>query len=597
MFCKKCGSKLTDDQLFCSVCGEKIIKEQQEPKTIASNSAKNSPSNSIHKKHQKVRLLFFSILDICLVASLFALKWYFSPEQELKRSLAIRDYEKAYQICINTENINIDELTDALLEEMDEIKFLFQKGSIDYEVASKKLNAIKEMDLSQIENELNDSITYIEKINQSMKAYTAALSYEEQGDHGTAISLMRQVVVEDRNYEEAQIKLKEIVEQYRQNVLAQVDLCETEKNYNEAIEILRDALNLFPSDVDLMEKLTHLESISSSMRTDINLETYIPQQLYTSHDKENAMLGYMNIVLLGMETANDKLVEKNSRCRTILIASINLNTNDIKLISVYANAYLNIDNDTYTQCSIAHAKGGPQQTIKMLNSNLDMDIENFIQVGYNAVIDIIDGLGGIYVDVKDNILENLNQKQRVIVAERKYGVKISTMTTEEDLKVVKESDYTPVTQGGYQLLNGLQAVAYCEAYRFSGEDYNKRTEVQRTVLKAILNQAKNFDKKYLTDVFTDGFRASAYTSFGIDEIVELVNTDYSIVDESNFPNEAQSDRIQFEIIGYCIAPRTLTSNVEWLHEFLFEDENYQVTTVVEAYSEKIEADVVKALYE
>lgn len=597
MFCKKCGSKLTDDQLFCSVCGEKIIKEQQETKTIASKSIKNSLSNSTHKKHQKARLLFFSILDICLVASLFALKWYFSPEQELKRSLAIRDYEKAYQICINTENINIDELMDALLEEMDETKFLFQKGSIDYEVASKKLNAIKEMDLSQIENELNDSITYIEKINQSMKAYTAALSYEEQGDHGTAISLMRQVVVEDRNYEEAQIKLKEIVEQYRQNVLAQVDLYETEKNYNEAIDILRDALNLFPSDADLTEKLTHLESISNSMRTDINSETYIPQQIYTSYEKENAMLGYMNIALIGMETANDKLVEKNSLCTTILIASINLNTNDIKLISVYANAYLNIGNDTYTRCSIAHAKGGPQRTIKMLNSNLDMDIQNFIKVGYNAVIDIIDGLGGIYVDVKDNILENLNQKQRVIVAEGKYGVKITTLTTEEDLKEVKESDYTPVAQEGYQLLNGLQAVAYCEAYRLSGEDYNKRTEVQRTVLKAILNQAKNFDIKYLTDVLTDVFKTSAYTSFGIDEIVELVNTDYSIVDESNFPNEAQSDRIQFGASGYCIAPRTLTSNVEWLHEFLFEDENYQVTTVVEAYSEKIEADVVKALYE
>ena len=122
-------------------------------------------------------------------------------------------------------------------------------------------------------------------------------------------------------------------------------------------------------------------------------ELAIPSEIQQAKDEgESTMLGYMNIALFGVDATNEKQIEKNSRSDAIMVASINMDTGDIKLVSVYRDTYLNIGTDTYTKCNAAYAKGGPQQAIKMLNMNLDLDIQNFVTVSYNALMDVIDGL-------------------------------------------------------------------------------------------------------------------------------------------------------------------------------------------------------------
>ena len=330
--------------------------------------------------------------------------------------------------------------------------------------------------------------------------------------------------------------------------------------------------------------------------TVIDPSEVVPSEVQQAKDEgESAMLGYMNIALFGVDATNEKQIEKNSRTDTIMIASINMDTGDIKLVSVYRDTYLNIGTDTYTKCNAAYAKGGPQQAIKMLNMNFDLDIENFVTVGYNALMDVIDGLGGIYVEVKENEIVHLNNYQRSIVAQWKYGVKLDDYTvSEKDFEVVKSSDYTPVTEAGYQLLNGLQATAYCRI-RYVGNDY-KRTERQRTVLKAIQDQAKKADLKSLTDVFNKVVK-QVYTSLDQKDMLELLGkiADYRIVEEAGFPQLEQLKTGNIGASGSCIVPQDLVSNVEWLHQFLFEDEEYQVTSTVVECSEKIKKDTAQYL--
>lgn len=330
--------------------------------------------------------------------------------------------------------------------------------------------------------------------------------------------------------------------------------------------------------------------------TVIDPSEVVPSEIQQAKDEgESAMLGYMNIALFGVDATNEKQIEKNSRTDTIMIASINMDTGDIKLVSVYRDTYLNIGTDTYTKCNAAYAKGGPQQAIKMLNMNLDLDIENFVTVGYNALMDVIDGLGGVYVEVKENEIVHLNNYQRSIVAQWKYGVKLDDYTvSEKDFEVVKSSDYTPVTEAGYQLLNGLQATAYCRI-RYVGNDY-KRTERQRTVLKAIQDQAKKADLKSLTDVFNKVVK-QVYTSLDQKDMLELLGkiADYRIAEEAGFPQLEQLKTGNIGASGSCIVPQDLVSNVEWLHQFLFEDEEYQVTSTVVECSEKIKKDTAQYL--
>lgn len=330
----------------------------------------------------------------------------------------------------------------------------------------------------------------------------------------------------------------------------------------------------------------------------------VPEEIKEAKEQgESTMLGYRNIALFGVDATNEKEVEKNSRSDTIMIASINMDTGDIRLVSVYRDTYLNIgrsDNessDTYTKCNAAYAKGGPTRAIRMLNTNLDMDIEDFVTIGYNSLIDVVDGLGGVWVEIKQNEISYLNDYQKSIVVQWKYGVKGSGEKgeiTEEDLKVLKSSDYTPVKEPGYQLLNGLQAAAYCRI-RYVGNDY-ARTERQRTVLKAIQDQALKSDLNTLTKLFNKVV-GQVYTSLSKEEMLEMLGkiADFKIVDETGFPKEGEFVTGNIGASGSCIIPQDLEENVIWLHEFLFSDENYQVTEGVKERSQAVESRTEKYL--
>ena len=105
---------------------------------------------------------------------------------------------------------------------------------------------------------------------------------------------------------------------------------------------------------------------------------------------------YRNIALFGVDSTTGALT-KNTRSDTIMIASINQETGECKLVSVYRDTYLNLSNDSYNKCNAAYAKGGPKQAINMLNMNLDLDITDFVTVGFAGLTDSIDEIGRAHV--------------------------------------------------------------------------------------------------------------------------------------------------------------------------------------------------------
>ena len=116
--------------------------------------------------------------------------------------------------------------------------------------------------------------------------------------------------------------------------------------------------------------------------------------------QETTMKGYRNIALFGVDSTVGALT-KNTRSDSIMIASINQDTGECKLVSVYRDTYLNLSNDSYNKCNAAYAKGGPEMAINMLNMNLDLNITDFVTVGFAGLTDTIDALGGVYIEVND----------------------------------------------------------------------------------------------------------------------------------------------------------------------------------------------------
>lgn len=283
--------------------------------------------------------------------------------------------------------------------------------------------------------------------------------------------------------------------------------------------------------------------------------------------QETTMKGYRNIALFGVDSTTGALT-KNTRSDTIMIASINQDTGECKLVSVYRDTYLNLSNDSYNKCNAAYAKGGPEQAINMLNMNLDMNITDFVTVGFAGLADTIDALGGVDIEVDESEISHLNNYQLCIA---------------EDLK----REYTPVTQTGYQRLDGLQATGYCRIRYTAGDDF-KRAERQREVLTAVADQAKKASLPKLTETANSVFE-EVYTSLDLSEIVGMLGDvgAYQITETDGFPQESMRATGTIGSKGSCVIPTSLEDNVKWLHEFLFDASDYEPSETVKKCSEKI----------
>ena len=282
------------------------------------------------------------------------------------------------------------------------------------------------------------------------------------------------------------------------------------------------------------------------------------------------MKGYKNIALFGVDTRVGEL-ESDTRTDTIVIASINEDTGDIKLVSVYRDTYLNLGNDSYNKCNSAYARGGPQQAINMLNMNLDMNITDFVTIGFGGLVDAIDAIGGLDLTIEEEEISYLNDYEKTMASQ--LG-----------------GEYIPVTEAGYQHLTGLQATAYCRIRYTSGDDF-KRTERQRIVLNALFEKAQQATPTQLTQI-ADSVFDEVYTSMDLTEIIGyLVNiTNYSIADQDGFPQENLRSTGTVGRKGSCVIPETLSDNVVWLHHFLFNDYTYEVSDKVIECSDQIEID-------
>ncbi len=312
-------------------------------------------------------------------------------------------------------------------------------------------------------------------------------------------------------------------------------------------------------------------------------ETEIQESISETVQDNVQMKGYTNIALFGVDSRSKQL-DKNTRSDTIMIASINNETGEVKLVSVYRDTYLNLSNDTYSKANAAYAAGGPQQAISMLNMNLDMDIEDFVTIGFDGLIDVIDDLGGVTINVQENEISHLNNYQISMV-----GTKDGTNAAGEDNFVATAGvDYTPVTTAGTQTLNGLQATAYCRI-RYVGNDF-QRAQRQRDVLTAVLEKAKTVSASKLADIAGDVF-SETYTSFDLQEIIDLLGNvaNYEVVGNDGFPYEEYRKTGTLGKAGSCVVACDLTDNVKWLHEFLFDETDYECSADVQSFSEHIKS--------
>lgn len=285
-----------------------------------------------------------------------------------------------------------------------------------------------------------------------------------------------------------------------------------------------------------------------------------------NEETKQELKGYRNIALLGIDSrADDYGLGNRSDC--MIIASINQETNAVKLISVYRDTYVYVtENGTKRLDKITHAYsyGGAQNTLKSLNEALDLNITEFVTVNFDAVIAAVDSLGGVYIDLDSSEIKYINDY--IDATSQSSGIKSSH-----------------ITSTGRQRLDGVQAVAYSRIRYTAGGDY-KRTERMRTVVEAMLSKAKTLNVGQLNS-FADTILPKIRTNISSSEIWGLIPklASFKVTESIGWPYDTKGITLD----RWYGVPVTLQSNVERLHKEAFEQEDYEASDTVKEMSAAI----------
>lgn len=316
-----------------------------------------------------------------------------------------------------------------------------------------------------------------------------------------------------------------------------------------------------------------LDKINQPVLDDSKIK--VNQEVQDSIDsQESTLTGYTTYALFGIDHRDKNTALGGENSDTIIIASVNNDTKDVKLVSVYRDTLLNLGNDTYSKANAAYAYGEAEQAITMLNTNLDLNISEYATVNFNALTTIIDDLGGLDMDMSYAEIVHMNN----------YCVETSEETGKDytPIELPDRPDDIEAVQYHYHL-NGVQATSYCRIRCTASLDMG-RTERQRRVIQMIVSKAKSAGLGKIFKIMDDVF-PMVTTSMTKDEILQLLPTliGYSVDDTTGFPTSYKFSNVK----GSIIVPTTLETNVIELHKFLYGDEAYTPSATVKANSEKI----------
>ncbi len=284
----------------------------------------------------------------------------------------------------------------------------------------------------------------------------------------------------------------------------------------------------------------------------------------------NKMQGYWMVAIFGVDSGTGTSSARGNSSDVNMIACVNQDTGEVKLVSVYRDTYLKVsDKGTYRKFNYAYSDGGPEQALKMLNENLDLNITEYIIFNWKAVADGINILGGVDMEITDPEFKFINAFITETVQETGVG--------SYQLK-----------SAGMNHLDGIQAVAYGRL-RLMDSDY-QRVERQKKVIEAAFAKAKQADYSVLNNILVVCLQ-EVMTNLDFADLtnVALNISKYHIGDTAGFPFE-RSEANMGKARGACIIPQTLESNVIQLHQFLFGDEDYTPTEAVRNISQKISSD-------
>ena len=278
--------------------------------------------------------------------------------------------------------------------------------------------------------------------------------------------------------------------------------------------------------------------------------------------------GYEDIMIFGVdarESWGQYSLEYGTGADVVILAHIDKDTGEVRLVSFFRDMALRDDYGSYRKLTDIYRADGPLGALNAINRTLDLNVTKFATANWAGAATGIEMLGGVEIDVPEEMIPELN------------GYLTETV---EETGIGSYQVYSP----GLQHLNGVQTVAWCRIRHVTLEGYDYgdfgRAERQREVLGLLLDKAKKMSLGELNGI-ADYLLTQVLTNLEILDIVDLASRmgKYYMTDSLGFPFEKGSPDGEF-VMAY-----DLEDNVLRLHQELYGyDDGYQVSNTVRSIS-------------
>lgn len=270
-------------------------------------------------------------------------------------------------------------------------------------------------------------------------------------------------------------------------------------------------------------KENSIPTSTNSLGTDLD----VLERLARDH---NNYKNVTNILLLGIDSEDGV-----GRSDAMMILTVDKNNQKIKLTSLIRDSYVYIAGRGMDKLNHAYAFGGSSLALRAVNTNFDMNIEDFVTVNFNDIIEIVDTLGGL--DVKLS-----SEEARIIGVDGK----------------------------GTHHLDGAKTLRYARIRSTAGGDF-KRTSRQREVITLILDKLMALSPGEMISA-ANTLLPMVKTSLDSNTIIGLGSTaainKYSVA-QNSFPEDETSEGVMIKGIYYLQWDKDYT--IDKLHNFIFKE--------------------------
>ncbi|GAB2575334.1 LCP family protein [Gracilibacillus alcaliphilus] len=219
-------------------------------------------------------------------------------------------------------------------------------------------------------------------------------------------------------------------------------------------------------------------------------------------DKVDPNIDDVSILFIGVDESEKRNNESNGRSDALILATLNKDEKSVKLLSIPRDTYVFIPEVGYeSKINHAHAWGGPKATMETVENLLDIPVDYFVKINFDAFVGVVDTLGGIEVEVPYEI-------------------------SEQDSRDKADAIHL---MPGKQVLNGEEALALARTRKQDNDI--ERGKRQQEIMKAMMDKAASFQTVLKVDGLMTAVGENMTTNMTFDEMKSFVS--YGITGDIN----------------------------------------------------------------